>query len=304
MLPWLAERQDVPVAEVAARFKLTEAEVISDLERAAMCGVPPFGPDDLVDLFVEDGIVHCGPPRFFTRPLRLTAPEGFALLTAARAAQQLPGGDPTGALARALDKLASAIGGDAVAVELSRPQHTDEIARAVDERAQLTITYWSAASDEVTERVVDPSAVFTDRGNWYLAADDHRSGERRTFRVDRIESVTRTGTLLGVDEAPGRSLHVDLAGNPAWFAGADDLPSATLRLAPHAMWVAERHPVRSVVERDDGHVDVVVPVTSERWLARVLLAAGTGASVLEPEEWRDLAATTAARLLVRYRSMI
>lgn len=300
MLPWIMERGTVPVAEVAERFQLTEAEVVADLERVAMCGVPPYGPDDLVDLFVDEGMVFAGPARFFSRPLRLTAPEGFALLTAARAAQQLPGAEPGGALARALDKLAAAIGGDAVMVDLSRPAALDEVSEAVETGRQLRIQYWSAASDEASERTVDPVAVFTDRGHWYLVADDHRSGEQRTFRVDRIVEVAPTGEVRASDAGrPG--VPVDSA--PAWFAEADDLPRVTLRVAPAATWIVERYPVDSVTELPDGAIEVVVPITSERWLARLLLRAGRDVEVVGPASLEHVGVSAARRILDRYRSV-
>ena len=93
MLPWLMERGEVPVAEVARRFRLTPVEVARDLELAAMCGLPPFV-DEMIDVFIDDDTVFVGVPRLFTRPLRLTAPEGFALVAAGRAAMQLPGAEP------------------------------------------------------------------------------------------------------------------------------------------------------------------------------------------------------------------
>ena len=58
-----------------------------------MCGLPPFV-DEMIDVFIDDDTVYVGVPRLFTRPLRLTAPEGFALVAAGRAAMQLPGADP------------------------------------------------------------------------------------------------------------------------------------------------------------------------------------------------------------------
>ena len=64
-----------------------------DLELAAMCGLPPFV-DEMIDVFIDDDTVFVGVPRLFTRPLRLTAPEGFALVAAGRAAMQLPGAEP------------------------------------------------------------------------------------------------------------------------------------------------------------------------------------------------------------------
>ena len=295
MLPWIMERGEVAVSDVAERFHLTEAEVVADLERVAMCGVPPYGPDDLVDLFVDDGHVVAGPARFFNRPLRLTAPEAFALLASARTAQQLPGADPAGALARALDKLAAVVGHDAVTVDLGRPVALDEINAAVEERRQLRIEYWSAASDEASERVVDPIAVFADRGNWYVVADDHRSGEERTFRVDRIVAVAPTGVVRdGPRAAPPASR------GEAWFAEADGLPRVTLRLQPDAVWIIERYPTDSAEPLPDGGYEVVLPVTSERWLARLLVRAGGAITVVSPPEWIDLGTRTADRLLDRY----
>jgi proteasome accessory factor C len=172
MVPWVMERGEVTVAEVAERFQLTEKEVINDLERVAMCGVPPYGPDDLVDLFVDEGVVYAGASRIFTRPLRLTTPEGFALLAAGRAGMELPGAEPGGPLARALDKLERTLGAPDLDVSIAKPALADDVARAVEDRAQLRLTYWSAAKDTVIERVVDPQAVFSDRGNWYLLGDD------------------------------------------------------------------------------------------------------------------------------------
>ena len=175
MLPWLMERGEVPVAEMAARFELSEAELIGDLELAALCGLPPFI-DEMIDVFIDEGMVHAGVPRLFTRPLRLTAPEGFALLTSGRAAMQLPGADPDGALARALDKLAGVLGDDGVVVDVPQPPATAELAAAVKDSAQLAVTYWSANRDEATEREITPRSIFLDRGYWYVIADDSRSG--------------------------------------------------------------------------------------------------------------------------------
>ena len=118
MLPWLMERGEVPLAEVARHFRMAPEQVVADLELAAMCGLPPFV-DEMIDVFIDDDTVVVGVPRLFTRPLRLTAPEGFALVAAGRAAMQLPGADPEGPLGRGLQKLAAALGDDGVVVDIS-----------------------------------------------------------------------------------------------------------------------------------------------------------------------------------------
>jgi proteasome accessory factor C len=296
MLPWLMERGEAPLDEVAGRFGLTRAEVAADLELAAMCGLPPFV-DEMIDVFIDDDTVYVGVPRLFTRPLRLTAPEGFALVAAGRAAMQLPGADPAGPLGRGLDKLAAALGGeDDVVVDLPVPPavaaRIATIAGAVQAVEVLQVSYWTPSRDEVTERTITPRRVFNDRGEWYVIADDGRSGERRTFRIDRFESVEPTGAP-GSPAAPGE------VAEPEWFADGG-LPQVTLRLAPPAMWVVERYPVDEVVPADGGTVVARFPVASRRWLERLLLRLGTDAEVVDPPEWRPLGAEVARRVLQRY----
>ena len=299
MLPWLMEVGEAPLAEVAGRYGLTEDQVERDLELVAMCGLPPFV-DEMIDVFVDDGMVYVGVPRLFTRPLRLTAPEGFTLLAAARAAMELPGADPSGPLGRGLDKLAAALG-DAgldtrhdtvdVVVDLARPPLADDLAEAAATGAELRVEYYTPARDEVAARTIAPRHVFVDAGNWYVLADDDRSGERRTFRIDRIESATPTGAVSPpLDDAPAPG---------AFFVDAE-VPRATLRLAPSAHWVVEQYPVDSVVElrQPRGWVEVRLPVSSDRWLAKLLIRLGPEA-VLVGE--RSPAAELARRVLDNYR---
>ena len=93
--------------------------------------------------------------------------------------------------------------------------------------------------------------------------------------------MPRAGDAEPLDRAGGRSV--------AWISDGS-VPRVTLRLRPGARWVREQYPVDRVTELDDGVVDVVMAVTSERWLERLLLRAGTDAEVLAPAEWIDLGA--------------
>jgi proteasome accessory factor C len=301
MLPWLMERGEVPLAEVAARFEMTEDEVVAELELVAMCGLPPFV-DELVDVFVDEGSVFVGVPRLFTRPLRLNATEAFDLLAAGRAAMALPGADREGALARGLEKLARAVGPagdvqdgevDAVEIELAPPPELHDLADAITANEVLRVRYRSAARDEVTERSLTPYRLSADRGNWYVTAHDDRSGEVRSFRVDRIEQYERTG-------APGPAPPAELPPPDRWFDDGD-VVRITLRLAPAARWVVERYPVDDVREAGDGWSTVLLPVANERWLARLLLRLGPHAEVVEPRDAAAAGRAAAERVLERYR---
>ncbi|MFM7891559.1 MAG: hypothetical protein ACKO8V_06650, partial [Actinomycetota bacterium] len=72
ILPWLMKRKRVRLPEVARQFRMSEEDLVADLQMAAVCGVPPYTPDALVDVFVDDGWVIAEIPTLFSRPLRLT----------------------------------------------------------------------------------------------------------------------------------------------------------------------------------------------------------------------------------------
>lgn len=306
MLPWLMEVGEVELAAVAERFGMTESQVQRDLELVAMCGLPPFV-DEMIDVFVDDGVVVVGVPRLFTRPLRLTAPEGFALLAAGRAAMELPGADPSGPLGRGLAKLAAALGADdgdngsdvdadptaGFAVDMSRPHLSDDVLEAAATATELSIDYYSPARDASTRRTIVPRHVFTERGNWYVVADDERSAERRTFRIDRIEGIDPTGRTVPADEPVTR---------PSAFFQDEELPRATLRLAPAARWVVEQYPVDDVHELDDGGVEVTLAVSSDRWLSRLLIRLGPLVEEVAPASASEAASELASSILARYET--
>ncbi len=318
MLPYLMEAGEVPLAEVAERFDMTESQVTKDLELVAMCGLPPYV-DEMIDVFVDDGMVLVGVPRLFTRALRLTAPEAFSLLAAGRAAMELPGGDSSGPLARGLAKLAAALGAAGIetastgsddtaglAIDLSRPELTDEIIDAIADHGELAVSYYSPARDEVSERILAPRHVFVERGNWYLRADDELSGELRTFRIDRIEQIRRTDRTIAPSSVP--------LGEPEPFFADASVPRATILVGPAAQWILDRYPidrsepvvaaVRSTASERaraaDGWLAVTLPIASERWLGRLLIRLGPNAELVEPEHFRQAVTSLAQRTLDRY----
>jgi proteasome accessory factor C len=143
---------------------------------ASLVGLPPYTPDTLVDVFIEGGIVYARPSAVFRRPPTLSAGEGVAVLAAGRALLDIPGADPDGALAAALDKLESTLGGR-VAVDVAPPPLLDDVRRAAAEGHRLEVDYYTAYRDEVTTRTIDPHVVFLYRnGRWYVDAYDHQAG--------------------------------------------------------------------------------------------------------------------------------
>jgi len=294
VLAWLSRRGagTARIAEVAARFGMTEAEVVSELELAACCGLPPYSPDQLMELMVDEDEVQADLGPELSRPRRLSPAEGFTLAASARAILAVPGSDPDGVLASALAKLEAVLGHrESVSISLDDPPLLELVRRGTDGSDQLRITYYSASRDEASDRVVDPYHVFSSGGFWYLDAWCHRSGALRHFRVDRIEAAEVTGESFVRPEG----------GPPVTVvAPGPETQTATVVLPSTAAALLESLPTVSVSEEADGRLRVVLPVGGEAWLARLLLRAGAGSEVLEPRELVGAGVRAASSVLAGY----
>src|SRR5580692_7569500 len=189
ILAWLAQVGEAPIDQVAARFELTPEALVTELEMAACCGVPPYTPDQLVEIVVNDTTVSTQVGTALARPRRLSPSEGFALAASARALLAVSGSDEDGALSRALGKLDRALGGEEVAVELDAPPFLPLVSEALDTASDLAISYYSASTDKETDRVIRPLRLFGSEGHWYVDAHCSSAGDVRRFRVDRISSA-------------------------------------------------------------------------------------------------------------------
>ena len=297
LVPWVAAHDGPAVADVCARFGCTEDELADDLQLLFLCGLHPYTPDTLIDVDVADGRVWIRYAEYFSRPLRLTPAEGLALLVAGQAVMSAPGSDAAGPLARGLAKLAAVLGvGEAEAVEVAlAPAAAGLMADLRDAAAahrQVELEYYSFGRDQWSTRVVDPYAVFSAGGQWYLSAYCHAVDDERLFRVDRVRSARLLDSMF-----PARDGPADFA---VYKARAGD-PRIVLDLDPAARWVVEQYPAESVEELDGGRVRVKLAVSERAWLERLLLRLGRQATVVEGDgaAGRD----AACRLLARYSAV-
>src|SRR5689334_6549229 len=106
IVPWIAERDGPRIDDVCARFGVSR----EDLDVVFMVGIPPYTPDELIDVVIDDDRVWVTLGRYFTRPLRLTAQEAVGVLAAGAGLMATTGADPAGPLARALTKLQGVVG--------------------------------------------------------------------------------------------------------------------------------------------------------------------------------------------------
>ncbi|HWE70725.1 MAG TPA: WYL domain-containing protein [Acidimicrobiales bacterium] len=296
ILVWLDQVGEAPIDEIAARFDLTPEALVTELELAACCGLPPYTPDQLMEIVVTDTSVSAHHGSALSRPRRLTSGEGFALAASARGLLAVQGSDEDGALSRALGKLESALGGERLVIDLDTPPMLATVREAAAAKERLEISYYSASSDRRSRREIAPLRVFASEGHWYVDALCSLAGDVRRFRIDRIDEARVIG---GWPEGDGL-VDVEPSGFETFVPGPDTR-RVRLSLDPGLAWMVESIPVVAPAVEVDGRLEVEVVVGGDAWLERLLLRLGPGATVIDPPEDAGLAAEAAARILLRYQ---
>jgi len=289
MLPFVIARPGVSVDEVSQRFGYTRKDLIDDLNLVFLCGLPGYGPGELIDASVEDDEVWVDMADYFSRPLRLTPPEALVLLASGMALTSAGQGPP--ALEEAVRKLSAVVAPDVEAslvVDLKEPEHVGMLRDSAEQGLAVQITYTALGSGQTTERVVEPWSVFSANGNWYLSAFCRNARAERVFRVDRIRNAAPTSEIfVPPAEPPPPEVR---------YTPTEEDIRATIRLGPKARWVADYYPVEDLGE---GLIrfsagDASVP-------ARLLLRLGADAELVDGPEVAELLDDYRRRIAARYR---
>ncbi len=303
VVPYVIRHPGVRLRDLSALFDLHENDLAQDLNLLFLAGVPPYGPGDLIDVEIdEDGGVWIGMAEYFARPLRLTRAEAMALYLRGKALVGSTGVEESAAIGSALAKIEQELGPDTLGALAGRvavggtPRHeaTLQVLRAaIRDQETVAVEYYAAGRDELSSREIDPEQLFTAIGNWYVVAWDHHSGEERTFRADRIRSVTGAGKRFERRGLAG-------AGRPLYSPTVSDV-RVRLLLAPAARWVAEYYITESTRERADGRIEVLFPARDLEWVVKLVLRLGGEAEVLAPADLRERVRDAAEQTLRRYR---
>jgi proteasome accessory factor C len=297
LVPYLLARPGILVAEAAADLDVSERQLREDLELLWVCGLPGYGPGDLIDMALDGDRVTISHAAGIDRPLRLTPDEALALVVALRMLAETPGTGTRDVIERALAKLENAAGdlADApVAVRLpANAERLDRVRAAVEGGHALRMTYYAAARDETTERVVDPMRVLMVEGRAYLEAWCRRAEATRMFRVDRIDAFTE---LAEPSAPPSEAVPHDV--RTGIFRPTPDLPLVTVRVGRGSRWIAEYYPVEEV-RRDGDEWVVTMRVTDLGWAQRLLLGR-PDVTVIGPPELLERIRAQATAALDRY----
>jgi proteasome accessory factor C len=292
MLPWVIANPGATVAEVCERFDYSPRQLAADLNLVFVCGLPGYGPGDLMVAYIDDDEVVVEMADYFSSAVRLSAPEALTLLAAGMAV--MSSGQAPEALKSGVGKLQRILlpeSEEALVVDLAEPELVGILRRAAADGQVVRIIYRALSSDATTERDIEPWTVFSTMGNWYVSAHCRLAGDERVFRVDRIQDAEVSDASFDPPSEPPPPV-------VSYSPGVDDI-SATLRLQPAAKWITDYYPVDEL-SSEGGTTVVRFSASDPRVVARLLLRLGAAAELVEGEEVAGAAADLRQRILTRY----
>jgi proteasome accessory factor C len=300
LVPYVAARRAVGLAEAAETFGMTERELIDDLNLAWCVELKAPEPYCPIDLSYEDGEITISQAESIIRPLRLAADEASALLVALRMLAEV-GGDSS-AVARLIAKIEAAAGAAGApssqvsVVQIESPDVSGiaaTLAAALRAGRRVHLRHYAERRDEETERDVDPMRLLVVEGRTYLEGWCRRAEGVRLFRLDRVLAVD---VLELPAEVPAEAEERDV--DAGLFRPSESDVRAELDLAPDARWVAEDYPCESVTELGDGRLRIVLRTPDTSFVRRLALRLGEDARVASPAalaaEVREAAAAALA----------
>lgn len=294
LIPWVIAHPGSSVDEVCVRFGYKSTrELIRDLDLVFVCGLPGYGPGDLMVAYVEDDQVIVDMADYFASAPRLTPAESLALLASGMTV--LAAGQGSDELASAVEKLGAALlpdGDDALVVDMdAEPELAQTLRTAAVEGKVVRIEYTGLARGEHTVRDIEPWTVYASMGNWYVGAHCRRAVGERVFRLDRIQRAELTGESFEVPDP--------IPVPPDGYVATEDDVVATIELRTPALWVLEYYRLE-VVERTDDRVVVRFSTYEPQVAAQLLLRLGAAATLLDGPEVSAALDRLRTSLLARY----
>ena len=303
----LSRARELPVATLCEELGVDEKELREDIELLSMCGLPPYGPDSLIDIQVVRDRVRLSNKVLAPPPLQLSDEEAAGLRVALRLAEA-QGWPETKALRSAVKKLEAALlperregarrlarrltvagGGEAPEV-----RWLPMVKKAIETRTALDVTYYSDGREELTRRRIDPYRLVSLTRGRYVIAWCHLRKAILTFRLDRF--VRAKGTTHRF-EPPADLKVADYVGDTPRDAG--NMVAVTVRFSPRAAHLARETWPAAKATADGGAV-LKVKVWANLAFCREIARWGGAAEVLSPDSVRAQVRDYAKARLRRY----
>jgi proteasome accessory factor C len=292
IVPYVAKHPEGVAVEQLARMLGTERDdLLADLELLSQVGPPDGDPGEYLLVSVDEGRVFVDLAHRLTRPLRLTPAEGAALLLGLRSLRESGIAPFDAAMQSSENKLLAALGRDAGEAEslatgtvVAEPDaavatHLRDLVTAARKNQRIEIDYSAASRSQAEHRPIDPYGIVHHAGEWYVVGFCHKRGDVRTFRIDRIAALHRTGETF---ERPA-SFDLEAYRRDRLYVPSADSVTVQIHVDPLAVTrIGANWPVGEVTMQDDGSAELLVDCDGFEWVTGWVLGLGRHAWIAGP----------------------
>jgi len=244
LVPYITRHQGIPINKLATKFMISVEELEKDLNLLWCCGLPGHTPLELMDFEFESGFVSVRNADQLRTPRALTQAE-IATLIVGLELLDTEDSKKLGA------KLRNLVG----ATVSYQPTYTENFAPQIQKAIEANRTLEISYNGKVRE--VIPFEIYSEDGANYLKSFCKLAGERRTFKLSKIESLTITDK----QELP-----------------PNEVPSTTTKIPVKIEVFREPRRVRELLG-DTANIEVF----STEWLISTVLGLAGAVSVQDPK---------------------
>jgi len=251
----------------------------------------------------------------FSLPMVYLSSEEFsALLIARKMLQDISGGSIGHEISSVVDKITNILKKHSVAADhiddafsfqlIEYSPAPEAVFKAVLEsclkKKCLSFTYYSPATEEKSERTVEPYHLLNYMGTWHLIGHCHLRNEIRDFALSRISGAKLLTKSFKIPA--GFDFKKYFLSTFGLYKGKSTI-EVTLRFTPEkSKWIRDQiwHKDQKVKPLEDGSLEISFPVSDFSEIKREILKHGDDVTVIKPESLRELIKSEAINIAKIY----
>ena len=288
LIPYVLENPGISIAELSAKFSVTQAQIESDLQLVFMCGLPGYTPYELIDVAFEDGVVSVIDPQVLDKPRKFSSNEIVVIALGLKILIDINQTNSTALtkLKQLSEKIAKLGSNKSIlmAGDVSAFPFFEIISKSISEQRILNLQYHSLIKDQITQRLVLPEKMYFLNGSLYLAALDIDIDSDRVFKVDLIKECK-----VGEQMAAKKVL--------------ESFSETTVILdvqKQNRNFIERNSSIITAIQENGDSTRVHLQVSNLEWIKLTVLSNAPGITVVSPELLATAVKQSARDLLALY----
>ena len=288
LIPYVLENPGVSIAELSARFSVTQAQIESDLQLVFMCGLPGYTPYELIDVAFEDGVVSIIDPQVLDKPRKFSSNEIVVIALGLKILIDINQTNTTALtkLKQLSDKIAKLGSNKSILMtgDVSAFPFFEIISKAISEQRVLDLQYHSLTKDEITQRKVLPEKMYFLNGSLYLSAIDTDIDSDRVFKVDLIKEC---------------KIGERVAGKKVLESSTETIVILDVQKS-NRNFIERNSSIITAMQENGDVIRVHLQVSNIEWIKLSVLSNAPGITVISPEPLANAVKQSARDLLALY----